>query len=308
MSKAADDRRSSGRGPVRQKIRDRLIAFKKWRGDYLRRLRFLVSRVAGKTPAPRRIDFVIAGAQKSGTTALDHYLRAHAGVSMAAQKEVHFFDVDRHFTRGADYLWYHSFFDWSDSGKVFGEASPSYLFSAKALERLKAYNPYLKVIGVLRNPVERAFSHWNMERDRGEESQDFSDAIARELALLEQQPGPETSETSYILRGFYARQLERLWSLFPKEQTLILRYENLRQQPAACLAEVCSFLGLPPLENVAPQTVHARGYERSISDRERADLESVFAADLVELERLLAWDCSAWRGSRSVDGSATGNE
>ena len=240
---------------------------------------------------------MIAGAQKSGTTALDHYLRGHDRISLASKKELHFFDVDRHFRRGGDYLWYHSFFDWQDRSKVFGEATPSYLFSEKAIVRMRAYNPNLKVIVVLRNPAHRAFSHWNMERDRGEEPLDFLDAVAEELALIKNNESPLPSRSSYLKRGLYAQQLSRLWMLFPRDQTLVLRYEALRQTPDTCLLEVCSFLEVPPLTQVAPATVHARQYERPLFEEEQAILDEVFRDDIGALENLLGWDCSSWRYS-----------
>ena len=145
----------------------------------------LLRRLLRPKPNPTKIDFVIAGTQKGGTTALDHYLRSHPGLCMAARKEVHFFDEDRHFTaehrpRRAGYADYHALFPDDREGKVTGEATPIYMYWRDAPPRMREYRSDLRIILVLRNPIERAFSHWNMERQRGGDDLDFWTAITTE--------------------------------------------------------------------------------------------------------------------------------
>ena len=114
-----------------------------------------------------RIDFLVCGAQKAGTTALDAILRQHPGVLMPRRrKELHFFDnpgcvlSQRHVAR------YHSEWDWAGGARARGEVTPSYMFMPGCVERIKAYSPTVRLIVVLRDPTLRAYSHWQMERNR----------------------------------------------------------------------------------------------------------------------------------------------
>jgi len=125
---------------LRSQIRSRLIAWKKWRQDAVRKLRFSITQLGRGKNSVGRVNFVIAGAQKSGTTALDAYLREHSSISMAEKKELHFFDVERHFRSAPDYLLYHSYFNWRSTEVSYGEATPNYMYSDVAGDRIRSYN------------------------------------------------------------------------------------------------------------------------------------------------------------------------
>ena len=128
------------------------------------------------------IGFIICGTQKGGTTALDYYLRFHEEVCMAKKKEVHFFDNDDYFKRKKiKYQDYHKFFNPSKNHKIIGEATPIYMFWENAMERIYDYNPDMKLIAILRNPIDRAFSNWNMEKQRKRETRTFLDSIKYEI-------------------------------------------------------------------------------------------------------------------------------
>ena len=139
----------------------------------------------------KKIDFLIVGAQKAGTSALDMYLRKHPEIEMARpQKEVHFFDDEKYFKKNkVNYEVYHEYFT-NDNSKIKGESTPVYMYWSLAMKRIYEYNPQIKIIAVLRNPIERAFSHWNKEKYRKRETADFSTAIIvqmlTEFLLLEQ--------------------------------------------------------------------------------------------------------------------------
>jgi hypothetical protein len=260
----------------------------------------LLRRLLRPKPNPTKIDFVIAGTQKGGTTALDHYLRSHPGLCMAARKEVHFFDEDRYFNadhrpRRADYADYHALFPDDREGKVTGEATPIYMYWRDAPPRLREYRPDLRIILVLRNPVDRAFSHWNMERQRGGDDLDFWTAITTEEERCRSALPRQHRVWSYVDRGFYSRQIERLWLCFPPEQVLVLRNGELRQEPAATLARVCDFLGVDRLPAVAHEEVFAHPYAEGLSAREREYLCERYAEEIDRLEAMLGWDLDAWR-------------
>jgi sulfotransferase family protein len=245
---------------------------------------------------PRRVDFIIAGAQKSGTSALELYLSEHPEICVPRkQKELHFFDRDRNFlAQPVDYAPYHAFFEPQPWHRVLGEATPDYLYWPSAPERMARYNPALKLIIVLRNPVARAFSHWNMGRHVGRDPLAFWDALQAEPERARTMPAQRAMRFAYVGRGFYALQLKRLWQHFPREQTIVFKTEELLESPATALSRIADFLGIAPFPLVAPRIVHAYQYDTTLSEEARRYLIGIFEPEIRELERLLGWDCSTW--------------
>src|SRR5436853_431450 len=210
------------------------------------------------------LDFVIAGTQRGGTTVLDWYLREHAGVAMARWKELHFFDNEEHFcTEPPNYAAYHASFAARMPSQLRGEATPSYMFWVPAAARMARYNPALKVIILLRNPITRAYSHWNKQWQQGRETLPFFEALRAEAERAQSALPLQARDTSYMERGFYSGQLQRLWRHFPVEQTLILRSENLQTEPETTLKRIGDFLGLGPFPSFAPKTANVRRYAGS---------------------------------------------
>src|SRR5260370_346019 len=131
------------------------------------------------------LDFIVAGAQKSGTTALHYFLKKHPQIALPDRHEMHFFDDEEIFSQPVDYELLHRHFrkrpvrllpvrsaNRTDSsrgelGPIVGELTPSYLYWKPAMERIRNYNPQIKLIILLRNPIDRAFAHWNMQRIKG---------------------------------------------------------------------------------------------------------------------------------------------
>jgi len=244
----------------------------------------------------RLVDFIVAGAQKSGTTALDLYLRKHPELCLPwAKKEVHFFDRDRYFVaEPLNYAAYHAFFRPQRRHRLLGEGTPDYLYWPSAAERMARYNPGLKLILLLRNPVTRAFSQWNMARQKRRDTLSFFDALKAEAERTRTMPPELAKRLAYVGRGLYAQQLKRLWYFFPREQTIAFKSEELLASPATVLATIADFLGIAQFAPVAPTIVHAYRYERAMSDDERSHLIAIFEPEIRELEHLLDWDCSAW--------------
>lgn len=241
-----------------------------------------------------KVKFVICGAQKSGTTTLCAYLNLHPEIQMLATKEAHFFDSDELFISSTvDYEPYHAMFGSALPGAVRGECTPIYMYWAPAPLRIKNYNPEMRLIVILRNPALRAYSHWNMQRSRGAEKREFMKAIAEEVA-----GGGEfgrNRETSYMERGFYARQISRLWELFGKRQVLVLRSEDLVETPNRVLCEVSRFLGIGDHVVSRPLHRHKGSYDSRI-DREALHATSrFFAEEVAALEGILGWDLTRWR-------------
>ncbi|MCX8254576.1 hypothetical protein RHAL1_02506 [Beijerinckiaceae bacterium RH AL1] len=254
-----------------------------------------------------RVDFFICGVQKGGTTALDSFLRAHPDIQMARPKETHFFDNEKMRWANPDYARLHGFFEPRRPRPLRGEATPIYSYWPRALERLQRYNPEAKLILMLRHPVLRAWSHWRMETARGWETLPFAEAI-RPAARERVSTAPRGAHRvhSYVERGFYAGQVARLLDLFPAEQLLFLRTDALWNEPAATLAKVHAFLGVPGTGEaeqryVAPRVSGEDDRSATLDPADAAYLADLFAEDIVETARLTGLDLRDWLGVPSSD-------
>src|SRR4030095_13354334 len=196
-----------------------------------------------------KLDFILAGAQKSGTTALHYFLQKHPKITMGDQQEIHFFDNDAMFVSSVDYEQLHKHYPWVASSTIAGDCTPSYIYHQPASERIWNYNPKIKLLILLRNPVERAFAHWNMQRFKGREPLDFFDAVREEKTRIACAPPDEARRFAYVDRGFSAQQLERLFQFYPREQVKIVKFEEFRKKQRETLASIFSFLALDPLRS-----------------------------------------------------------
>jgi hypothetical protein len=246
-------------------------------------------------------DFLILGAQKAGTTALYAYLRRHPRITGPSWKEVSFFD--RHYLRGE--AWYRGNFPnlLRTRGELVGEASPSYLLHPLAPARLAALVPSARLIVLVRNPVDRALSHYHHEVALGRERLGFEAALASEEERLEGEEQRLRTEPGYFshawwnytykTRGRYAEQLERWLEHFPRERLLILPSEDLLDDPDQGYSRVLEFLGAAPHRLDAYPRVFERQYE-GMKPETREELASYFAAPNRRLYELLGRDLG-WR-------------
>jgi hypothetical protein len=214
-------------------------------------------------------DFIIIGAERGGTTSLYNYLVEHPNIASAAKKEVHFFDDN--FPKGVS--WYRGQFPYAahryyaenvrKRDLITGEGSPYYLFHPHAAKRVKQVAPHAKLIVVLRNPVERAYSHYCWEVGWGNEKLTFEEAIACEeertkkegdkIAANEHYISYNHLHFTYLAKGIYVDQLQHWMSLFPKEQFLLLQSEEFYADPAASFKQTLEFLNVPKAEPKALQ-------------------------------------------------------
>jgi Sulfotransferase domain len=242
-----------------------------------------------------RLDFILAGAQKSGTTALHYFLNKHPNINMGNQQEIHFFDDDTMFVSGADYEQLHKHYPLLAPSILAGDCTPSYIYYEPVAERIWKYNPQIKLLILLRNPVDRAFAHWNMQRFKGREPLDFFDAVREEQTRVVGAPPAEARRFAYVDRGFYGRQLERLFKFFPREQVEVVKFEEFRERQRETLASIFSFLGCKPLRSVHSKDRNVVPYERAMNWEERVFLYNLFAQDIANVEQMLGWDCSDWK-------------
>lgn len=244
-----------------------------------------------------RVQFFIAGVQKGGTTALDSMLRDHPSIQMARIKELHHFDDDAIDWSAPDHSRLHAAYDWAAMGAARGEATPITLYWPNALERLRCYNPRAKLLIGLRNPAFRAFSHWRMETKRGWDSLPFRQAVGPEgRQRVRDAPGRVHRVFSYVERGLYAHQIERLLTLFPRHQVLFFRTDRLWLQPGQVLDEVQDFIKVE--RRLAAQHRYVVPIDASdlgpIPAEQRQMLDQVFAADVQRTAALSSLDLSDW--------------
>jgi len=241
-------------------------------------------------------DCLIIGAQKGGTTALQRYLLHHPQVS-PTHGEIHFFDIQ--FSKGAS--WYQRQFRKKAQRPFCIDKSPSYLLHRDVPQRVHSLYPNMKMIVMLRNPVDRAYSEYQMTLRWGKDLPPFKEAISSEeeerakvAKLWEREPELYDSlfrSHTYKLRGVYVEQLERWFAYFPREQFLILTNRELRKNPQQTMEKVFSFLGLKSQKVQRSYSINR--YPR-MSRETRAELVEYYRPYNKQLEELLGrsfdWD------------------
>ena len=254
---------------------------------------------AGRRPLP---DFLVVGAQRAGTTSLMRLLAEHPDITTPRfMKGVHFFDTA--YDRGE--YWYRAHFPTGEArGRharktghelLVGEASPYYLFHPAVPSRIADLMPTVKIVALLRDPVERAISHHKHEVRRGVESLGLAEALEAEAARLEGEEArllanpaatsPAHQHFSYVTRGRYAEQLSRYQARFPREQLMVMESEALFSEPATPFAELLRFLGAAPWEPSGFPHVNATP-DASVPAAVRDRLEAEFEGPNAELERV----------------------
>jgi Sulfotransferase domain len=193
-------------------------------------------------------NFFVLGVPKCGTTTLHEVLIAHPNIFMTKQKEPRFFDTDTYYNRGFDrYLRDH--FRGAAGFKARGEASPTYLRSGKARDRIRGdLGKDLRFVVILRDPVKRAWSAYLQECRRGLETETFERALELEPTRLSRDP----TCAAYFLGGLYARQLRVWFEAFPREHFLVLLTEDLAERPAAVARQAFAFLEVNPDVEFSP--------------------------------------------------------
>jgi hypothetical protein len=262
-----------------------------------------IKRLPRRATSARRSlpDFVVVGAMKSGTTTLYNHIVDHPDVRPAFTREVHFFDDN--FSRGVP--WYRANFPIERGARgterswVTGEASPYYLLHPRAPARAAAVIPDARLIAVLRHPVDRAYSHYQHERAYGTETLSFSDALDAEpdrirdawnkLAAGAVDEAPALKHYSYLTRSRYDEQLDRWLAHFGREQLLVLKAEDLYEQPDPTMARVFAFLGLPAYSGVTDRRLNSRAYD-GLDQATRASLGARFRDSAARLGALLGHD------------------
>lgn len=201
-------------------------------------------------------DFLVVGAQKSGTTTLFVLLSKHPRIFMPARKEVQFFSSPMLYPKGLD--WYaEEFFSACPEGHLAGEVSPQYMYSTEIARRVHDGLPGARIIAILREPIDRAWSHYRMACRREQEDRPPTEAFAAARATDESDTGaPETAR--YLQFSDYERVLSEYLRLYGRDRMLILFQEDLDIRPEAVMRQVCGFLGI---DAVIPENVGVRVHQ-----------------------------------------------
>lgn len=247
----------------------------------------------------KKCSVFIIGTQKSGTTELHSKLLNHPKLVSSFKKEVHFFSSEQKFNnRGI--LWYQSQFPkipfWSD--KLLIEATPSYIFFPRALERIKRYNPKARLVVLLRNPIKRAYSSWNMFSSTYKkynlnkaliEERTFEEAIGDELH------GKKTkTEYFYLKKGIYVDQLIELFKIFDRNQILIIQSEKYWENKDYYEQVICDFLGIKAykFEDLSLKYKAEGSYKNDLSQEMHEKLKDYYKSHNQRLEKLLGEEVS----------------
>ncbi len=201
------------------------------------------------------LDFIIIGAQKSATTSLYHYLQGHPQIVMPAAKEAPFFVGDNY----QPHLWpefCEQHFSGAPDDALLGKATPQYMADVAAAERIHSLFPNTKLIAVLRDPIDRAWSHYKMDLRRETESRTFNEAVeqlldtaalqnARTRTVPLHQHGLESESDFYLVWSEYGRILENYLHFFDRSQLLVLSMDDIRTEPQCIMDRILQFLDLP---------------------------------------------------------------
>lgn len=244
----------------------------------------------------KKVSVFVGGAQKSGTRSIAEYIRHHPNLSVHITKEGHFFDRQENFINNSPIYtsltdYYNKFFI-SSKTKILCDITPDYIFRKNAVERIYNYNSKAKWIILLRNPIERAFSSWNMEVNRNTENLSFEDAIESELNNHDR--NKFVDRFLYIGRSRYYEQILNLWKFFPQYQCKIYPAEYLFKQPQKHLDCILDFINMPTNNGYNYRQVHKGKYVSKISEHAKTILEKELYFELNELPNILGWKQNPW--------------
>jgi len=227
---------------------------------------------------------LIIGIQKSNTTSVLLNLRKHSEIS-APSDEIHYHDILLH--KGQQ--WYSSNFN---KNKIILEKNPNLIYLTNTHQIIQSINPFTKHIIILRNPIERAYSSYNMVNTNGWTHHSFKESIDNELSVVE----PKTFHSSvyhFLKMGLYYEQLIELYKYFPKQNCLILFTEDFKENSQAEYNKIFTFLNISP--KILPNVNERVGiYRESISEDIKKELITYFKPDILKLEILLNKNLSHW--------------
>lgn len=193
----------------------------------------------------QQLRFVCIGSQKAGTTSFHDILVQHPNVGLPSHKETQFFIDDAQYKKGLSYYFnYH--FKGTQKNAILGEVNPQFCYVEKTAQRLKQHFKDLKVVMIIRNPVDRAFSHYQMTQRRGLENLSFEIALEKEKERLSDEHGQ--LHHSYADRGLYSNQIERYQKLFGVKNVKVIIFDDFIKSTPKVMQDVCDFIEVPQFD------------------------------------------------------------
>lgn len=232
--------------------------------------RFIKRGFSGITASTRVLpDFIIIGTVRSGTTSLYYNICQHPSVLPAAYDEIGFFDSN--FQLGIE--WYRSMFPTQKNMEkvkndtkysITGEDTPFYFWKEEVIERISQTLPGVKLIVIFRNPIDRAYSNYNLAVRTGNEKLSFRDAVNTEIDFMKDHSFRESVDQgrSYLSKGFYAKQLEIWKKKILDDEIHILTTEDMKERPEEELSKIFKFLGIPKYKIPEPQERKMYDYDK----------------------------------------------
>lgn len=258
-----------------------------------------------------RVDFLIVGAMKCATTTVKEGLRTHPDVHMP-ERETHFFGNHRRYLS----VWRDGRIDPAEFARAYGDRfrtdrrlvgdkTPNYAISTMTLERIQRFHPGARIVMMVRDPVERARSHWDHMRRQVAAGRlpalrvcgTLGEQILRDTLELEtlRHPASEASGANLLWRGFYDVQVRRIRRFFPPDRVFVGVVDDLRDDAARFWGGLQEFLGLPRRPVTLPPASAERERRHRLSEIERAALRAVYSESVRELERLIGRELPSWR-------------
>ena len=250
-----------------------------------------------------KVNLFILGAAKSGTTSLQKYLTMHSKIlSPVYGKECHYFDIDSFFNNSNEMKnqsQYRAIFPKEPIGdnKYFLDATPNHYFYPNSIERIYKYNPTAKLILILRNPVDRAYSFWNMQYKSKKIIHSFEKNVELEFDLINNKSKKHFRSLHIIRAGLYSHYIEKIYLIFPKENVKIYFMEDLKNQKTTVLKNIFHFLNLKYDSEIFDEKnvkANSRIYKQKIPVELKSKLINFYKQDILNLEKLTNKKLDKW--------------
>ena len=238
-----------------------------------------------------KVSFIGIGVYKCGTTWTFNQLRAHPQIC-APEKEMHFFDWDKYSLRQ-----YKRVFDDCPMHKICGEWTPEYFTRPGVPERIKRLTPNVKLLTILRNPVDRAFSNWKSAR--------YKNNIPKKLSFLQaffkNHPVGGRPHSTLRKRGMYVKHLQRWFAVFPRKQIKVMLYDNLVADNLGFIQDIYKWLGVrssfvpPKVDEKFCRDYNIKYENLKMTNTERRKVKNFYLPSIQNLENLLNLDLSKWK-------------
>ena len=243
----------------------------------------------------KKVNFLVMGAAKCGTTALYIYLKENPDICLSRIKEMSFFDDD--YENGFD--WYHSYFEINKNTKILGEVAVNYMYQQISWQRIKDYNPDMKLVFMFRDPCDRAYSLYLMHQDMPHRALRIEQGKKQKLPPFKKQI---KKDKRYVKEGLYAYHILELQKLFPLKNMYFIRMNDLLYHTQDTMDKLFDFLevGRHKVSKEGMMIIPLGGRTKEVDRKpnyleDRRFLVKKFLKDIKKLEQITGWDLKNWK-------------